>query len=161
MDNQNISGENQHAPTTPLANFQGEQHDPLPADIEEIIQERIRQEQMAWEAEQAAQDHARFSRERNPSQHGYLRYTDNEESYSNEEARNISVAPTPQRREQPQTPVVHRDPIVTAMQQKLDTFKKFMATAFPTSIAPVAPTTKMSFSDRLDAFQLLPGFKLP
>ncbi|GAA0187064.1 hypothetical protein LIER_34352 [Lithospermum erythrorhizon] len=116
---------------------------------------------MTWEAERAVQDHACSSNAGNPLQCGYSRYTDNEESYSNEEARNISVAPTPQQREQPQTPLVHNDPIVAAMQKQLDAFKNFMETTFPASIAPVAPTTRMSFSDRFDALKLPPGFKLP
>ncbi|GAA0160818.1 hypothetical protein LIER_39112 [Lithospermum erythrorhizon] len=102
IDNQNKSGENQqHAPATPLPNFQG----------------------------------------------------DKDESYSDTETKNTYVAPIPHQREHVQVPLVHSGPIVTAMQQHLDTFKKFMATVFPTSIAPVAPTTKMSFSDQLDAFQ--------
>ncbi|GAA0148253.1 hypothetical protein LIER_07748 [Lithospermum erythrorhizon] len=71
------------------------------------------------------------------------------------------VTPISHQRELVQAPSAHGDPIVASMQQQLDTFKKFMATAFPASIAPVAPTTKMPFSDRLDAFQLPPGYKLP
>ncbi|GAA0151565.1 hypothetical protein LIER_37307 [Lithospermum erythrorhizon] len=80
MDNQNISGGNQHAPVTPLPHSQGGQHNPLPADIEAIIQERIHQERMSWEAERATQDHTRSSRVGNPSHQGYSRYTDNESS---------------------------------------------------------------------------------
>ncbi|GAA0173215.1 hypothetical protein LIER_26877 [Lithospermum erythrorhizon] len=71
---------------------------------------------MVWEAEWAAQDQARFSRVGNPSQHVYSRYTDMEESYSNEEARNPSVAPIPQQKKQPQILVVHSDLVVAALQ---------------------------------------------
>ncbi|GAA0143875.1 hypothetical protein LIER_04455 [Lithospermum erythrorhizon] len=96
------------------------------------------------------------------SHHIYSHYIDNEESYSDMEARATThVAPIPNQTKHVQVPVVHGDPIVAAMQQQLDTLKKFIATAFPASITPVAPTTKMPFSDRLDAFQLPLGFKLP
>ncbi|GAA0170031.1 hypothetical protein LIER_24381 [Lithospermum erythrorhizon] len=115
MDNQNIPYRNQHAPATLLPHSQGGQHNPLPADIKAIIQERIQQDRMAWEVEQAAQDHARSSRTRNPSHQGYSRYTDNEDSYSNEEERNISEAPISQQNEQPQTLVIHNDPIVSPL----------------------------------------------
>ncbi|GAA0145458.1 hypothetical protein LIER_05646 [Lithospermum erythrorhizon] len=114
---------------------------------------------MAWDAcvERAAQDHARSRSVRNPSHHEYSCYTDNKESYSNEEVRNISVASIPQQKEQPQMPMIHSNLIVVAMQQQLDTFKKFMAITFLASIAPVVPTTRIPFSDRLDAFHLLPA----
>ncbi|GAA0169806.1 hypothetical protein LIER_43860 [Lithospermum erythrorhizon] len=116
---------------------------------------------MEWEAERAAQDHALSSHAGNPSHNGHSYYTDNEELYSDMEVRTTtSVAPTPNQREHVQVLVVYSDPIVAAMQQQLDIFKKFMATAFPASIVPVAPKTKMLFSNRLDAFQLPPGFKL-
>ncbi|GAA0156693.1 hypothetical protein LIER_14123 [Lithospermum erythrorhizon] len=117
---------------------------------------------MGWEAERVAQDHARSSHAGNPSHHGYSHYTDKEESYSDIEARNTTyVAPIPHQKVHIQVPVVHSDPVVAAIQQQLDTFKTFMATAFPASIAPVTPTTKIPFSDRLDAFQPPQGFKLP
>ncbi|GAA0183594.1 hypothetical protein LIER_42434 [Lithospermum erythrorhizon] len=97
----------------------------------------------------------------NPSHHEYSHYTNIEESYSNEETRRVPEPPIPQQKEQPQTPMTYSDPIMAAMQQQLDTFKQFFTTAFPTIIAPFAPTTRMSFSDQLDTFQLPPGFKLP
>ncbi|GAA0147998.1 hypothetical protein LIER_07557 [Lithospermum erythrorhizon] len=164
MDKQNISGENQqqHALTTPLPNSQGGQHHPLHVDIKAIIQERIQQEWMTREAEWVAQDHARSSHAGNPSHHGDSHYTDNEESYSDIEARNTTfVAPIRHQREHVQVPSIHSDPIVAAMQQPLDTFKNFMATSFSVSIAQVVLTTKMPFSNRLDAFQHPPSFKLP
>ncbi|GAA0167365.1 hypothetical protein LIER_40364 [Lithospermum erythrorhizon] len=73
MDNQNIFGksQHQHAPATLLPNSQGGQNNPQPTDIEAIIQERIRQERMAWEAERVAQEQACSSRAGNQSLHGY------------------------------------------------------------------------------------------
>ncbi|GAA0175450.1 hypothetical protein LIER_28620 [Lithospermum erythrorhizon] len=90
MDNQNMFGENQqqYAPATLLPNSQGDQRNPLPSDIEALIQERIRQERIAWEAERDAQDHARFSRAGNLSHQGHSHYTNNGDSYSHTKERN-------------------------------------------------------------------------
>ncbi|GAA0167918.1 hypothetical protein LIER_22752 [Lithospermum erythrorhizon] len=159
-----MSGENQqhHAPATPLPNFQGGQCNPLSADIETIIQERLHQERKSWEVKRAAQDHPLSSHAGNLSHQGHSHYTDNGDSYRDTEEKNPTfVTPIPHQRVNVQAPLVHNDPIGVAMKKQLDNFKKFMEIAFPASIAPVAPTTKMPFSDRLDAFWLPPGFKLP
>ncbi|GAA0175640.1 hypothetical protein LIER_28773 [Lithospermum erythrorhizon] len=60
---------------------------------------------MAWEAERAAQDHARSSRVGNPPHQGQSYYTNNGESYSDKEDINPTfVTPTPHQRVNVQTP---------------------------------------------------------
>ncbi|GAA0144063.1 hypothetical protein LIER_35865 [Lithospermum erythrorhizon] len=122
--NQSIFGEHeeQHVTAPSPSNFQGDQQNPLPADIEAIIQQLLRQERMAWEAEREEQDQARSSRVGNPPIYTQSYYTDNIEHYKDMEERTEErdltlLTLVPPQRASAHIVAVHNDPIVVAMQQ--------------------------------------------